>query len=321
MKRVGIALFCVTALCSVAEAAPYVDDTVKDQWFTGPLVAPSPALPKAGIFAIEPYAIFAGGSGEFDGNSQHHSVSNDTDQFESATLMKYGITDRISVQAIALLGYSWTDQTTSHGVEPGDLPVEIEYRVNNGSRSTGLPSVTFNLGITLPIGRYDRLHSALDGLGNGAYTAKEGVVLQSLFDTWGNHPMRLRLYASAFEPAGAVSLHGVSVYGTDQGFEGNAMPGFSTTGGLGVEYGLDQRWVLAFDVVQNYANGTHLRGDDGGHLFVPTNGVGSNSTALAPAIEFNWSSTLGLVAGVEFVAAGRNTSSYVAPQLGLSMAF
>jgi hypothetical protein len=38
-------------------------------------------------------------------------------------------------------------------------------------------------------------------------------------------------------------------------------------------------------------------------------------------VEYNWSDNVGVIAGVEFSAAGRNTSSYVAPQIALAMAF
>lgn len=43
--------------------------------------------------------------------------------------------------------------------------------------------------------------------------------------------------------------------------------------------------------------------------------------ALAPGIEYNWSSHMGLIVGVELSAAGRNTPAYVAPQIAVSTGF
>jgi hypothetical protein len=314
-------LFLVGAGWSPEASAQSVGDAAQNQWFTGSLVAPSPALSKAGAFAIEPYAVYTANTGVYDKDWGHHSVPNELNQAQSVTLLKYGITDELSVQALPSLSYQWNDQTTSGGIGLDDLSVELQYRIKNGDIKTGSPSATIDLGMTLPTGAYDRLHSPLDGVGAGAYMAKEGLLFQSLFDTWGDHAMRLRLFGAAYEPLANVSVHDVSVYGTDQGFQGRATPGFSAQGGFAVEYGLDQRWVLALDLVQNYADGFVLNGASAVGGAVHASGGSSTSFALAPAIEYNWSGNLGIIAGVEFSIAGRNSSSYIAPQVAVSMAF
>ncbi len=47
----------------------------------------------------------------------------------------------------------------------------------------------------------------------------------------------------------------------------------------------------------------------------------STNLGLAPAIESNWSDSAGLIAGAELSVAGRNTASYIAPQVALSISF
>ena len=177
------------------------------------------------------------------------------------------------------------------------------------------------VGMSFPTGAYQYLQTPLAGVGSGAFTAKEGVLLQSLFDTWGNHPMRVRLYAAAYEPLGSVSLHDTSSYGTSQGFQGYATPGISINAGVGIEYGLNQRWVLALDAAMNYNTGFNLNGSnaDGSSLNVAS--LSSTSFSLAPAIEYNFSGNVGLIVGVQFSVAGQNTSSYIAPQIALAVAF
>jgi hypothetical protein len=98
------------------------------------------------------------------------------------------------------------------------------------------------------------------------------------------------------------------------------MPGFSSELGIGAGYGLDQRWVLALDLVQNFANGAHIRGAVGS-IVDNSNAPVSAGTAVAPAVEYNWSDSIGVIAGVEFTVAGRNTASYIAPQVALAMSF
>jgi hypothetical protein len=177
------------------------------------------------------------------------------------------------------------------------------------------------LGMSFPAGEYDGLSVPSVGQGSGTFIAHEGVLLQSLFDTWGDHPLRLRLYADAYEPLAAASVHDISVYGTSQGFHGHATPGFAADGGLGVEYGLSQRWVLALDLVQNYANTTLVSGAIGSAAVRTSREPASIAFSLAPAVEYNFSARVGVIVGVQFSVAGRNTASYVAPQIALSISF
>lgn len=320
MRHSWAAILAVAGcLPQIASAQVAADAAVQAQWFTGTLEAPSPALPKAGLWAIEPYLIYQHNTGSYDNDGGRHSSLDDVRQTDSVTVFKYGITDRLSIQALPSFARVWNDQARVTGV--GDLPVEFEYRFNDENDKTGFPSVTASLGTSLPLGQYDRLRSPIDGLGSGAHTAKEGILFQSLFDTWGHHPMRLRFYATAFEPIGDVSVHGTSIYGTDAGFVGHVTPGFSSTLGVGASYGLDQRWVLACGFLQNFSKGARLRGVDASETSVDTNGKNSATTFLAPAVEYNFSGRVGAIAGVEFSIAGRNTASYVAPQIALVVVF
>lgn len=299
---------------SVPNAAP-------NQWFTGSLEAPSPALPKAGMLALEPYLVYQVDTGMYGDDGHRSSIAHDSRTLENLVVIKYGITKRLTAEALPSLLRTWKAGHSSDGVGVGDLPIELEYRVRDGNYRNGAPSLTFDLGATLPTGKYNRLNTNLDGVGQGAYLLKQGVVLQSLFDTWGNHPVRIRVYGAMYEPVSHVSVDDVSVYGTGQGFHGNVRLGVSGQVGLGAGWALDQRWVFAFDVVQNYASRYRLDGIDGSGLAVATRGPAIASTALAPAVEYNWSAKAGIIAGIEFTAAGRNTPSYFAPQIAVAVSF
>ncbi len=303
-----------TLLQSVPNAAP-------NQWFTGSLEAPSPALPKAGMLALEPYLVYQVDTGMYGDDGHRRSIAHDSRTLESLVVIKYAITNRLTVEALPSLLRTWKAGNSSDGFGVGDLPIELEYRVRDGNYRNGAPSLTFDLGVTLPTGKYNRLSTSLNGVGQGAYLLKQGVVLQSLFDTWGNHPVRIRVYGAMYEPISHVSVDDLSVYGTGQGFHGNVRPGVSGQVGLGAGWALDQRWVFAFDVVQNYASRYRLDGIDGFGLAVATRGPSIASTALAPAVEYNWSAKAGIIAGIEFTAAGRNTPSHFAPQIAVAVSF
>ena len=319
MKHISLLIIPVVVLAAAHVSAQVPGDAaVQAQWFTGTLEAPSPAFPKAGLIGVEPYVIYQRNTGDYDTAGTRLEVPHDIRQMNSETLIKYGITDRLSVQAVAAFAHVWNDQTTFTGVE--DLPMEFDYRFNDENNKTGLPSITASVGISFPIGDYQGLQSSLAGLGSGAFTLKEGLLAQSLFDSPGHHPVRLRLYGVGYEPAADVSLHDVSVYGSHAGFVGHAAPGLSGILGIGGGYGLTRRWVLAFDFVQTLAHGSMLVGTDGG---TPVNqqAAGSAQSSIAPAVEYNFSGHVGLIAGEELSIAGRNSSSYFAPQIALSIAY
>lgn len=317
--RIGLAL-CTLAIPALANAQE-ADLAVRNQWFTGSLEASSPALSKAGALAIEPYIIYQINTGAYDSHGHRGPVAHNIDQLQTVIVIKYGLTDRLSLQALPNFDHVSNDRGSSDGVGFGDLPVEVEYRFKDEDGRTGSPSITASLGLNLPTGRYQRLRNQLNGIGSGVYSAKQGIVVESLFDTKGGHPMRIRLFASAYEPLGTALIKDASVYGTEAGFRGHAEPGVSGQVGLAVGYALTQRWVLAIDVVQSYNARYRLAGEDSAGTFISARGLSRNATALAPAVEYNWSANAGLIAGVEFSVAGKNTASYVAPQIAVALSF
>ena len=314
---------CLLAAAGSASAQDNGSDVgyaaLQNQWFTGSLEAPSPALPKAGLVALEPYAIFINPTGAYDNDGRHDGVANQASQFESVLVFKYGITDRLTVEALPSASYISSQQNYFTGV--GDLPIELEYRFNDENSRTGWPSLTASFGVTLPTGDYQRLSSASNGLGSGVYMLKEGLLLQSLFDASDGHPVRIRVYGAAFEPLDHADISGISSYGTDSGIHGTVMPGTSFQVGIGAGDAFTQRWVLALDILQNYGKSFRTVGVDSGRVAVSTRSASTASTAIAPAVEYNWSGSVGVIAGVEFTTAGRNTSSYVSPQIALAISF
>jgi hypothetical protein len=313
----GIAL-CVGGSQAAHAQAAHGDVAVQDQWFTGTLEAPSPALPKAGLLVIKPFAIFTRTDGSYDTQGVYRSTS-PNDNFKTVVLMKYAITDRLSIQALPSIAH--VDGGNSHYTGVGDLPIEAEYRLADENTTTGLPSVTVAAGLNVPTGQYDALQTSLSGFGSGALTLKEQILLQSVFDTPGGHPMRLRAYAAAYQPLGTASVDGISVYGTGRGFAGSVHPGASVVLGVGGGFAFDQRFVVAMDLVYKSAHGFALDGSDPVDGRIHSRSKRRSTTSFAPALEYNVSGRLGVIAGVDFSIAGRNSASYYAPQIAVSMSF
>ncbi|MES2253866.1 MAG: hypothetical protein V4559_02350 [Pseudomonadota bacterium] len=311
-------LCAVVFLASAGTAAAQQGDSeaaIRAQWFTGTLLSPSPGVPRGGILGVEPYLIDKRGIGVFDANGILHSAPVGVEQIRSYTSVNYGVSDSVSIQVIPAVAHVSHDGDVQTGL--ADLPIKLHYRPFPGALDFWHPSLTTTFGITLPLGKFEHLRHSADGFGTGATMAMEEIELQQRFTTW-LHPHRLRMWARVSQPLNDVSLHGVTSYGTAQGFLGSVVPGSSAELGIGDEVGIDQQWALALDILQDFAKGPHLRGlgvtgampDIEGSVFW-----------VAPGIEYNPTEHIGIIAGVEISMAGRNTPSQVIPQIAVNMFF
>ena len=110
-----------------------------------------------------------------------------------------------------------------------------------------------------------------------------------------------------------VKVKGFNTYGGGYGTEGKVKPGQTLTAFLSGEYSINQRWVLAFDTEFLAQRKSHFSGKNG------VNNVGgvantklpsSVQISFAPEVEYNFSQSSGLLAGVWFTVAGKNSSAF-----------
>jgi hypothetical protein len=296
------------------EAAPQDDAAlIRGQGLTGSLLAPSPATPAKGVFAIEPYFLYRRGAGTFGNDGARRASPAGGDQVRSYTSMQYGLGDDLAVQVLPSFAQALSGD---HATGINDLPVRLKYRwFGRGEIGFWNPSLTTGLGVTIPLGHYQRLQSPADGFGAGAWMGNFQAQMQNFFVTW-DHPNRARIWATLSAPLGAVAVHGISSYGTAAGFSGTALPGATAEFGIADEFAIDRHWVLALDVAEDFTRATHLHGA-GTTAF----GSGGNLFVLAPAIEYNFAIWIGVIAGVEYAPAGHNASAAITPQVAVNMFF
>jgi hypothetical protein len=110
----------------------------------------------------------------------------------------------------------------------------------------------------------------------------------------------------------AVHVKGINVFGGGKDPRGKVYPGPYLLTILGLEYTLTRNWALALDI--EYLHTDHTRfSDTKGATESKKNQVGlpsSEQFSLAPAIEYNWSANFGIISGVWFSIAGRNTAAF-----------
>jgi hypothetical protein len=306
-------LFPLAACAQQRSDSSQVDQSLDDAWWTGPMLAASPNTLPRGHVLIEPYL--------FDVRSAH------AHGFGTLTYLLYGLVDRLTVGSIINAGWNRPDDgASSSGIGLGDLTLQATYRLTSFRKGSWVPITAVVIQETLPSGKYDRLgNRPSDGFGSGAYTTAIALYSQSYFWLPNHRILRMRLdLTQGF--SNSVDIQDVSVYGTSNGFRGTANPGSAFSADAAAEYSLTRSWVLALDVQFNHSWNTRVSGydslDPGSVQNPPSiffNSGARSSFAFAPAIEYSWKPTIGILLGTRFIPRSRTTTSSITPALAINI--
>jgi hypothetical protein len=282
---------------------PVVRQSRDDAWWTGPMLANSAETLPKGHFLIETYL----------------------DGFGSRTYMLYGLADRFTIGVIPILGYNRIGNgPDSSGVGLGDIEMMAQYRLTEFREGSALPTFALQVRQAFPTGKYDRLGNRPgDGMGSGTYATTLALLSQTWFWLPNGRILRARFNLSQTF-SGSADVQGVSVYGTDDGFRGRAKPGRAFLADAALEYSLTRNWVLALDLFYSHNRNIRVTGweTDAGSPAGKNpmvRDIGSTAAfGFAPALEYNWTSHLGMLVGVRVIPARGNTPSSVTPAVAIN---
>jgi hypothetical protein len=278
-----------------------------EAWWTGPMLANNASTLPRGHFLVEPYL--------YDVISPH------TNGIGSLTYIEYGLANRLTIGLIPTFGYNKvSDGLSSSGVGLGDVTVLAQYRLTQFHEHHSLPTISFMVQETFPSGKYDQLGARpSNGLGAGSYTTTLALNSQTYFWMPNGRILRMRLNATQSLSTYA-NVAGVSIYNTPTGFQGHAKPGSSTFVDAAWEYSLTRNWVLALDATYRHTNNTRITGDDPSQTpaSIQLNSGSSDAVGFAPALEYNWKPTIGVLVGTRIIALGHNTPTTITPAVAIN---
>jgi hypothetical protein len=285
------------------------------------MLAPSAATLPQSHFLIEPYLFDVIVQGKYDSHGVRRPTPHAND-FGSLTYFLYGVTNKLSVGVIPTAQYNLTSgEPSSAGPGLGDVTVQGQYRLTQFREGHWFPTTSFAVQETFPTGKYDQLRNRLsDAHGSGAYTTTLAFYSQTYFWLTNGRILRMRVNASQGLPS-PVSIHNVSVYGTQAGFYGHAQLGKPLFVDGAWEYSMTRNWVLALDATLSYSGNTHVIGYNRLIPNSPTTRLSLGATeafGLAPAIEYNWTPKLGVLVGVRLIPAGRNVQATITPAVAVN---
>ncbi|MGH8267857.1 MAG: transporter, partial [Steroidobacteraceae bacterium] len=306
----------LSAPASVSAPETTARESLAEAWWTGPLLAPNASTFPPGHALVETYVYDVITDGRYDRARRRQAATGEHD-LGSLTYLIYGLTDRVAVGLLPRFGFNEpAGAPNSSAPGMGDIGAQLQYGLTSFHEGGWMPATAVVIAETFPTGRYDRLQRASDGFGAGAYTTAVSWYSQQYLWLRNGRILRVRLDLT-YALSSSVPVQDASVYGTSGGFRGRAYPGDSFNADAAAEYSVTRNWVLATDLVYQHNGSTRVAGTRAGAAgalgFANLQFGSSEYLALAPAVEFNWSARVGVIAGARIFFAGRNTTASVTP--------
>lgn len=321
-RTAGTLLMLVLPVLGLAQT-----HSMDDVRFTGPLLTPGPAVVPQGEFFAQAYWIYSRTRGVYDDRGDRHTLdAHDSSQLLSL-LLSGGITDRLTGELVLNGSRSAQGAQHSDGYRIGDSAARLRYQLRAGDALTGGMALAAMLSQSLATGRHDRLgENTFNGQGAGVYRTGLSLLGQQVLWMPNGRPLRWRWQTSWSPSPGSVSVVGRSVYGTEPSFRGTLDAGAAVSGALGLEYSINRSWVLALDLTASTQSGSMLQGSvadaSGQRKMLRQNGSRSPAFTIAPAVEYIVNDQIGVLLGVQAsLPGGRNSASYVSPQVSMTMTF
>lgn len=291
-------------------------------WYTGPLITPSATMVAPGQCVVQSYLIVVDNYQRFNSERKSMTLPSSLVQLQFLSVFQCGLTPSVDLTTTPSGSGQW--QSSESGGGFGDLPFNLGFLIN--TESLHVPKIKFSIQVSFPTGRYQHLNSnglALSGLGSGSYQTKFGLAIGKVVNWASKHPINTRLFFGYNIPT-PVTVEGFNVYGGGFGTHGTVKPGNTFTADLGLEVSLNQKWAAAMDFAYTASNRTKFHGNPGTAADGTPASIGSQSSdnfSLAPAIEYNWNDSFGLVTGVQFSIYGRNSFNFVSGQFSIYYVF
>jgi hypothetical protein len=309
MKKYFLFSFSFLASASLSAYEVYDNRLRKEEperevpFLMGPLLASPPEVIPFGHFNFQPYLFLTGMSQRYDS----HWNKKDIPFFWITTLqfpLTIGFAPRMDIAINLIVNEKNTKRQKAWSL--GDLQVGLDYQLFFESET--FPDIKLSIRETFPTGKYNHLKGSkllTDAGGAGSYQSQIGLSIGKLIQIRGFQYLSTRLALDYIIPS-SVSISGFNAYGGEAKTKGIVYPAQQFSADLGLEYSFTRHWGVTLDVLYLYSPKTRFKGVFGEGIDIGT----MVQWSLAPALEYNWSETIGVIAGYWFTVAGRNTSAF-----------
>lgn len=317
-RKIGvtvIALLLVTSVFAKSE-----NQNPEGPWLTGPILAPAGHVVPEGHTNWEPYLFVTDDFGVYGANWRARSLPTTITESPNLVLTR-GLGKRWDFETI--VPYNFNQERNQSDSAFADVSLMIGYQAIDVPMDSPWPQLRMVLVETVPSGEYNNrsaTKSGTDITGAGSFQTGIQANFQKYYRFFGTHFLRTRLSLVYTVPSD-VHLNGFNSYGGGFGTDGNMNLGNIFSADLGLEYTLTKHWVPALDFTYSNVDKSIFTGQRGvtndGKVAALSTKQRENFT-LAPALEYNFSANLGIIAGVWFTVAGKDTSDFTSYVVALN---
>ncbi|MBS0625893.1 MAG: hypothetical protein JSS32_07580 [Verrucomicrobia bacterium] len=307
-------LFTCSSLLFAVDKKEFIAQTPPlKPWLTGPLIAPIGAVVPYGSFEIQSYVYCTTNTGAYNKNWSTVSSPHNFFSLNPQFLLFFGLTSWMDINITPQFFYNRSHG--QHSTQFGDLPIALDFQLLDPAATPYFPGIKLIVRETFPTGSFQNLtpHKLLtDQTGAGTFASAFNLLLYKVYHLGGHHFLSTT-YSAGYTITSPVHVHGFNTYGGGYGTNGRALPGNSFQGIVSFELTLSKNWVLAIDNVYTHTDATQFYGTVGttaAGLPATIGAPSSEQVSFAPAIEYNFSSNLGIIAGCWFTAWGRNSTQF-----------
>ena len=281
-------------------------------WYTGPLITPSATMVPPGWAMWQPYIYLTDTYANYD-NDRH--VVDRPNLFSikvQPVIVQIGVTPSVDTTVIMSAVENWSKGHSGGGFN--DITAAIGFLICK--EDLYVPKMKFTISQSFPTGKYQHLNHnglGLDATGAGAWQTSFTFAIGKVIFWNTLHPMNTR-FAITGTLSTPVHVRNFNMYGGGFKTSGTVRPGNAYSADLGLELSITQPWAIALDIVYNWQNKTTFHGKPGFNADGTPASVGglyNDQLSLAPAVEYNFSDSMGLLWGVWFTVYGRNAGDFV----------
>lgn len=308
------------SLGCVFRAFPKEASLEEGPWLTGPLLSPQGTVVLYGEILLKSYLYGIVKTGQYDKNWHAVSLTDEyslvEDNFFSLQLHLmsfFGLTPWCDLNITPQVFYQ--NSSGQQAAYLGDLTVGLDFQLLEATASPYFPGIKLAVREVFPTGRYQMLSPRkmyTDQTGEGAFATQFALVFYKVFSLCHRHWLSMTASAEYTIPS-AVEVLGFTAYGGGFGAHGTVLPGNRLQGIVSFEGTINRHWVLALDSVYIHADRSSFMGEPGISFAGRDADMGRASSeqwSLAPAIEYNWSESMGVIVGSWFSLMGRNSLQF-----------
>lgn len=275
------------------------------QWFTGPILTPTPITMPVGHPGLETAWLVGETYGHY--NSHWHVVHTPSIWCTGPYVdFQVGLNKFLGAEYIGALLTNFCRGT--HYTHLIDSIFRVGFQISIDQKDKWVPDFRILLQETVPTGKYQKLNPNRHGTdlsGQGSFQTGIHFAFQKLFHPIKDHDLRLRWTFGYFVPA-SVKVTGLNYLGGSAETKGKVFPGQFFTGYICGEFALSRRWALCVESNYQFGAAGRFSRKRGPNIQVPS----FSQISIAPELQHTFAANLGILAGAWVTLAGKNSAAF-----------